>query len=158
MTTAMTDSIHAVLPRVRSAFFSRLGAPISAAGWSRVGTWPKAVRQVRADEWLNTRIEWRNHLTEEMSRSHPAVYNQEWNPAAVEARTAVDALVREVRSADPRVEEVAMSIRTDLIFGLQEHRFSAYVVGPAYFVRLLAVYEAGHFPCGKGLGDALLVF
>ena len=115
--------------------------------------------------WEDTTLDARNRLTEFLHRHHREVY-QRWNAIAVSTKERVVSRLCET-SWRPFAESKRFpkrfldSVSWDVLAAVMEHEYRNCKGRPDFFLQLLRVYRAGHFPCGwsgRWPGGRLLVW
>ena len=145
-----------VAARLRAVdWFSRCGEPVVCdvtMAIERVATWPDALESSADAVWEDTQLEAQNQLTEWLHRHDHENY-QHWNNLVAEHKASVlERLARE--KWIPYVEShrldivVVHSIQWDALGALMENSYLSSNHRCFFFLELLSVYEAGHFPCG----------
>ena len=112
--------------------------------------WPDVEWLCAEGKWEATILEARNALTEHLDDRCCEEY-QEWNNLAVIARDVVAEAVTPAVSSFIRSHDLSENILNcvhwDIANAIMEASYARFRP-PRFFLDLLNVYEAGHFPCG----------
>jgi len=145
-----------VAARVRGInWFSRCGKPLAldlTMKVERVGSWPEAIESCTDVAWANVEMAAQNQLTVWL-HNHEREKYQSWNNLVVSHKSEV---------IDPLTEQqfvpfqtghgldivLVHSVQWDILGALMENSFLGSGHSAFFFLELLWVYEAGHFPCG----------
>jgi hypothetical protein len=118
----------------------------------RVKSWPQAMKSCKTRTWENVELEARNQLTMALDNLDRDRY-QDWNKIAFTLKKdVVTPLTRKVW--EPFQQEHGLDIRLihcvqwDVLAAMMENAYMSSKHGAYFFLELLSVYEAGHFPCG----------
>lgn len=123
--------------------------PFEAA---RVGSWSEAIKRCSEQSWEDATLEAQNHLTGFLCMNHRQKY-QRWNAIAVEAKACVVTPLAD-RVWRPFADRYGLGrvfvdcVSWDVLAAIMEHEYQGCDGRPAWFLPLLKVYCAGHFPCG----------
>lgn len=118
----------------------------------QVKSWPQAVSSCKKTVWENAELEAQNQLTLWLHLNDKAHY-QKWNDYVRSHKKAVVTPLTE-RKIVPFQEEhgldiaVVHSVQWDILGALMENTYMSSGHSAFFFLELLMVYEAGHFPCG----------
>jgi len=142
--------------RVRKIdWFSQCGKPIAVKllmPIRQVSGWKEAYKLCKTDEWENVELEAQNQLTIWLHNNSRDEY-QNWNDLVIQHKTSTitpvvqPAILAFCRSHDLG-EAVLHSVQWDILGALMENSYLNTGHKAFFFLELLAVYEAGHFPCG----------
>jgi hypothetical protein len=145
-----------VAGRVRAIeWFARCGRPLSldlTMPVERVGSWPEAVASLAEDVWSNVELEAQNQLTVWL-HNHDRERYQSWNERVVGFKAAVIDPLTERHLVPYQARHgldvvVVYSVQWDVLSALMENAYLDSGHAVFFFLELLWVYEAGHFPCG----------
>jgi hypothetical protein len=136
-------------------WFSRCGEPLSldlSMPVEQVPGWPEAVASCADIAWENVEIKAGNQLTLWLHEHDRPSYRQ-WNELVVGFKAAVVYPLTEERWEPYRRRyglDVAVlhSVQWDVLGALMEDAYLGSGHRCFFFLELLWVYEAGHFPCG----------
>lgn len=126
--------------------------PLGPAGqglpWRSV---PLARVAADAGRWGAVALDARNALTRHLARACPGPFRR-WNAVAQAMEDAVVVPLRPVWAARAAAlgcgAGVADAVAWDVLGAAMEHAYAGCAGRPAFFTGLLAVYRAGHLPCG----------
>jgi hypothetical protein len=119
----------------------------------RVANWKEAAKAVSTSAWENAQLEASNQLTAWLSDHTAKAYDAKWNRLIDEHKAKVikpvikstfGSFIR--KNKLPR--EVLQAVETDIVYALMENSYFATGHRCFFFLELLTIYEAGHFPCG----------
>jgi hypothetical protein len=135
--------------------FSRIGEPVDlnlSMGVERVGSWPEAVASCSAVHWENVELEAQNQLTSWLHDYDRENYRK-WNQLVIDFKATVINPVTEGQlspfvAARGLPVEVIHCTQWDLLGALMANAYLPSGHRCFFFMELLEVYEAGHFPCG----------
>jgi hypothetical protein len=141
----------------RFDWFSQCGkaAPECPSGLTcrTADSWQNACALVAQLEWENLELDATNETTEFLAYNFPDE-DQQWNDLVHEADHFLYGPMQErVRSClaqrgfTPVPKVVIDSVRWDIRSAIMEDAYRD-LNPPRFFDKLLALYEAGHFPCG----------
>jgi hypothetical protein len=136
-------------------WFAHCGEPISldlSMTVEQVSSWPEAVESCADVVWENVELEARNQLTIWLHR-HDRENYQNWNTLVAEHKAGVlDRLTDEkwIPCQQSRGLDIAVvhSVQWDVLGALMENSYLGSGHRCFFFLELLSVYGAGHFPCG----------
>jgi hypothetical protein len=117
-----------------------------------VKTWPQATKALKSRAWENATLEARNQLSAYLSRHHRERY-REWNNITDKFKREVVFPLQE-REWEPFRQSHELdikfihSLQWNVLAALMEHAHMDCGHGCYFFHELVAVYEAGHLPCG----------
>ncbi|MBN2384552.1 hypothetical protein JXQ70_16890 [bacterium] len=117
-----------------------------------VSSWAQAQRSCRSELWENVQLEAQNQLTIWLHHNDRTNY-QKWNDLVTGFKSSVinplvDGHIRtflEEHGLDGAIEHC---VSWDLLAALMENAYFGSGHKVFFFLELLTVYEAGHFPCG----------
>jgi hypothetical protein len=114
--------------------------------------WAQAVESCKAPAWENAQLEAQNQLTLWLHLNDRANYRR-WNEIVVAHKDATVNPLTEKILAPFRAEhglDIAFvhSVQWDILGALIENSYLRSGHRAFFFLELLTVYEAGHFPCG----------
>jgi hypothetical protein len=155
------ESKHAFAPsdvagRLRAVdWFSQCGQPLAldlSMDVERVPTWREATASCMGEVWEGVQLEAQNQLALWLSR-HDRENFQRWNERVDRHKMAVvDPLAERAWEPYQRKREldpaIIHSVRWDILGALMENTYLGSGHRCFFFLELLAVYKAGHFPCG----------
>jgi hypothetical protein len=136
-------------------WFGRCGAP---AGFDvtmkvkRVRSWPQAMKSCKTRTWENVELEARNQLTMALHKLDRERY-QDWNEITDKFKKGVVAALT-AKVWEPFQKEQGLDVslvhclQWDILAGVMENAYMTSKHGSYFFLELLTVYKAGHFPCG----------
>ncbi len=145
-----------VAARVNSInWFARGGerlAPDLTMETEQVGGWVQAIESCKAPAWENAQLEAQNQLTLWLHLNDRPSYRR-WNEIVVAHKdTVLNRLTREVLAPFQAKHnlDIALvrSVQWDILGALMENSYLRSGHSAFFFLELLTVYEAGHFPCG----------
>jgi hypothetical protein len=126
--------------------FLDLSMPIIA-----VGSWSEAMAHCAAETWENVELEAQNDLTAWLHANDLANYRK-WNQIVRDHKSELlDKLTSDVWIPAQQKHQLdrvfVSSVQWDILGALMENSYlpSAH---RCFFLELLMVYEAGHYPCG----------
>lgn len=136
-------------------WFAACGQPLVVSppfAVSQVGSWGEAIERCSEQSWEDTTLEARNHLTVFLHTHHRNDY-RDWNTITDAAK---DRIVTPLASRvwQPFAERHGLgkvfvdSVSWDVLAAIMEHEYQNCPNRPEFFLHLLRVYQAGHFPCG----------
>jgi predicted TIM-barrel fold metal-dependent hydrolase len=131
----------------------------------QVKSWAEATKSNKTRVWKNVEIEAQNQLTVFLHTNAHSRY-QRWNHLVKEFKQEILTPLVEERLAiamkhlglDTSIRDCAM---WDILGALMENAYLDCGHRVFFFLELLGIYEAGHFPCGwegKWPSGTLLVF
>lgn len=145
-----------ILERLRAIdWFAHCGQPLSIAlsmPFISVSSWREAMLHCMDDYWEGVTLEASNQLTQWLHHYDRENY-QQWNLLVDGFKmTAIDPLASEnwepVRANEGLGIEFIHSVKWDVLGALMENAYLQSGHRCFFFLELLLVYEAGHFPCG----------
>jgi hypothetical protein len=118
----------------------------------RVTDWPTAIASCKDPVWENVELEAQNQLTLWL-HLHDHSHYQKWNDIVLAHKASV---------VNPLIEQAVIpfqekhgldiafvhSVQWDILGALMENSYLGSGHKAFFFLELLMVYEAGHFPCG----------
>lgn len=136
-------------------WFSRCGEPDEfdvTMKLERVTSWTQAMKSCKTRTWENVELEARNQLTMAIHQGDRERY-QQWNELTRKFKEEV------VTPLTKRVWEpfqvthglhvkLVHCVEWDVLAAMMENAYISSNHGSYFFLELLTVYEAGHFPCG----------
>jgi hypothetical protein len=137
------------------AWFENCGGTLSSnvsAPLQRCSDWPEAVSLCSATNWQNVATEAQNQLTVWLHLNARKDF-QRWNSIVMGFKAsilkpAVEPAIRELSRQYGQKEEVLHSVQWDMLGALMENHYLYTGHKAFFFLELLELYEAGHFPCG----------
>jgi len=118
-------------------------------GITWIKDWQTATKYFSDPEWQNTTLEARNMLTVHLSKKHAKEY-QDWNKLVRDAKiklqdifTAIE-IFQQKQGLNKKFSDCA---RWDLLAAVMESTYKS-CHPPVFFLKLLTIYENGHYPCG----------
>jgi hypothetical protein len=136
-------------------WFSRCGEPLSlnpSMPVVQASGWREAVASCTDGVWENVELEAQNQLTLWLHQHDRQNYRR-WNELVVGFKSeVVNPLIEEkwdpYRRRHGLDAAIVLSARWDALGALMENAYLASGHRCFFFLELLSVYEAGHFPCG----------
>lgn len=158
-------------------WFAACGSPIevdSPFAVQPVASWADAEAACLVQAWEDATLETRNELTAFLQQHEPTGLSRlwrrgfkDWNEVTVEAKQRCVTPLTE-RVWLPFVREHGLSVKLvhslqwNVLAAIMEHEYAHLDDRPTFFLHLLELYRAGHFPCGWSGGTypsgKLLVF
>jgi coproporphyrinogen III oxidase-like Fe-S oxidoreductase len=148
-------------------WFSHSGEPVSlelTMEARQAKTWERAMQSCKKQSWKNAQLEAQNQLTSFLSLHHREQYRA-WN-RLVEAHKlqTIEPLTKEhiipFQQKNNLDSAFIHSVRWDILGALMANSYLYCQHSSFFFLEILKVYEAGHFPCGwQGkwpLGDLII--
>jgi hypothetical protein len=137
------------------SWFFNCGNPLAVdltMAIQRVDSWTDAAQLCRKQESDDAQLNAQNQLTIWLSRNARDDY-QKWNDRVRAFKASVisplvEAPVRDYCLRHGVDEVVVQNARWDLLGALMENEYLFTGHSAFYFLELLKIYEAGHFPCG----------
>jgi hypothetical protein len=144
--TARIQAIH---------WFSHCGEPADfdvTMKVERVKTWSEAIRACKSQTWENVETEARNQLTMALHKLDRERY-RDWNNIVCKFKDdVVIPLTKKVWEPFQQKHglDIALvhSVEWDVLAAMMENAYMSSNHGSFFFLELLTIYEAGHFPCG----------
>jgi hypothetical protein len=136
-------------------WFSQCGQPLTLNmpfPVTQVGDWTEAIEQCSDQRWEETTLEARNRLTAFLFTHHRDAYSA-WNTITDTVKERVITPLVD-RVWQPFAERHRLGkafvdcVSWDVLAGMMEHEYRCCSGRPMFFLHLLQVYRAGHFPCG----------
>jgi hypothetical protein len=136
-------------------WFSCCGKPLSldlSMPTEPVGSWPEAVVNCAESVWENVELEAQNQLTLWLHQNDRKNYRK-WNALVDQHKAAVlEPLTEEkwipYQQAHGLTMAIVHSVQWDILGALMANSYLRNGHRCGFFLELLWVYEAGHFPCG----------
>jgi hypothetical protein len=136
-------------------WFAHCGEPLSldlSVEFRQIKSWPQAMKSGKARAWENAELEAQNQLTLWL-HLHDHENYQKWNDIVRAHKKAVITPLVEKKIAPFQARHgldivLVHSVQWDIIGALMENSYMASGHPAFFFLELLMVYEAGHFPCG----------
>lgn len=143
----LNDLSEKAIIRIKSIpFYGKIGQLVEISDATAAKSVGDAVKHLESVEWMNTRLDWSNALTRQLSARHRMEY-REWNNILDEAESRLERCwIRSLSGSNP-LEHALKSVRWDMLAFVLERHFSP-MVEVHYFERLIPWYESGHIPCG----------
>lgn len=119
---------------------------------SQVGSWREAIDRCSDQSWEDVTLEARNRLTVFLHTHHRDDYRN-WNAITIAAKQRVVTQLMD-RVWLPFAEQNGFGkvlvdcVSWDVMAAIMEHEYRDCLNRPEFFLHLLQVYRAGHFPCG----------
>ena len=137
-------------------WFANSGMPVTldvTMPFHQLSCWDDAIKFCTSLECENSQLEAQNQLTLWLHLQDREHY-QEWNDRVREhKKKTLDPLIEQV--IDPLLAKsvsepaaVIPSVQWDVLGALMENSYLGSGHAALFFLELLTVYEAGHFPCG----------
>ena len=119
---------------------------------TQVMSWAKAIERCSDQTWEDITLEARNRLTVFLHTHHRDDY-RDWNLITVRAKDRVvtpliDRVWRPFAERHGFGKVLVDCVSWDVLSAIMEHEYRDCPGRPEYFLHLLQVYRAGHFPCG----------
>ena len=129
--------------------------PESLSGVVKALDEDRALSLFSSTSWADARTEAQGDLTGYLSLHHYSAYGGCWNQLVKEATRIVESVALEpLRSALQQrgwPDDMSKSIVVDLTRAILECSYrEKFKNAPAFFDTVLAIYSAGHLPCGWG--------
>ena len=139
----------------RIDWFGACGQPVSRVQPFHImptGSWPEAIAHCSDQAWEDATLQASNRLSAFLHHHHHRDY-QQWNALAAAAKTRIVAPLAATRwrpfaEANGLDEVLVDCVSWDVLGAAMEHAYRHCDGRPAFFLPLLQVYRAGHFPCG----------
>ena len=117
-----------------------------------VTNWSQAIEFRKDSVWENVELEAQNQLTGWLHVNDHANY-QKWNEIVVSHKNAVvnpltDTILIPFQSKHGLDIVLVHSVQWDILGALMENSYLSSGHRAFFFLELLMIYEAGHFPCG----------
>ena len=137
-------------------WFAKCGMPVTldlTMPFRQLSCWAEAIECCTSIEWENSQLEAQNQLTLWL-HLHDREHYQGWNDSVREhKKKTLDPLIERVIApllAKIVIEPASLipSVQWDILGALMENSYLASGHAAFFFLELLTVYEAGHFPCG----------
>jgi hypothetical protein len=147
------DDVAARIRRI--PWFAHCGDPLSvnlSMPVRRCLNWSEAVAPCGSDDWGAIELEAQNQLTVWLHWNAPQDY-QRWNDLVVDfkdtiLRPVIEPAVRDYSQRHGLGDSVLHSVYWDMLGALMENHYLHTGHQVFFFLELLELYEAGHFPCG----------
>ena len=154
MNVTVDTSIHRRLERV--AWFGACGdasVPRLPFECQWVSDRAAALASLKSDVWMDARTEAQGDLTGYLAKHHYNAYGGHWNDMAKQSRALLEKTVAPMigdalasrRLAQGLLPGVLLDLNRAILEASYRQRFPKV---PAFFERLLLLYEAGRLPCG----------
>lgn len=134
-------------------WFTHCGEPVTldlTMPIDPVRSWPEAAVELRA--WQNVEIKAGNQLSIWLDNNHCDEYHKWDDVTMVHKREVVDPLTEQklisFQQEHQLSSEVVHCVQWDILGALMENVYIGLGHQCFFFLELLQVYEAGHFPCG----------
>jgi hypothetical protein len=152
----------------RIKWFCNCGEPLTVkltAPVRQVPNWQRAIESSRSTDWENAKLEAYNQLTGWLAENVPREFKN-WNKLVKKFKaTVIHPVVEPQVLAVFRLQKIDERIVTSVTYttlgAVMENAYLHTGHKAFFFLELLEIYEAGHFPCGwRGEWPAgqLLVF
>ncbi len=136
-------------------WFARCGKPFDldlTMNTDRVKDWPTAIASCNDPAWENVELEAQNQLTLWLHANNRAAY-QKWNDIVLSHKSSVLTPLIEQKIIPFQVKlgldiSLVHCVKWDILGALMENSYLGSGHKAFFFLELLMVYEAGHFPCG----------
>jgi hypothetical protein len=145
-----------IAARVKSIdWFAHCGQPLSldlSMEIEQVHDWAKALSSRKNSAWENASLEARNQLTLWLHLNDRALYRK-WNKiVAAHKETVLNPLTEEkiVPFQMKHGLDIVLvhNVHWDILGAMMENSYLGSGHRAFFFLELLTIYEAGHFPCG----------
>jgi hypothetical protein len=118
----------------------------------QAGNWTQAIQSCKAPSWENAQLEAQNQLTVWL-HLHDRPSHGRWNEIVVAHKDAIvspltDRILVPFQAAHALDIALVHSVQWDVLGALMENSYLRSGHRAFFFLELLTVYEAGHFPCG----------
>ncbi len=142
--------------RVRAIrWFACCGQPFDldlTMNTERVADWPTAIASCKDPVWENVELDAQNQLTLWL-HAHARTEYQKWNEIVLAHKAVVlnPLIERDIATFQSRHGlEIALvhCVQWDILGALMENSYLRTGHKAFFFLELLQMYEAGHFPCG----------
>jgi hypothetical protein len=149
-------------------WFAACGQPLEIGlqfPFARVGSWAEAIERCSDQSWEDTTLEARNRLTVFLHTHYRDNY-RDWNAITVAAKDRVvtpliDRVWRPFTERHGFGKVLVDCVSWDVLAAIMESEYKGCLGRPEFFLHLLRVYRAGHFPCawsGEWPAGRLLVW
>jgi hypothetical protein len=136
-------------------WFSKCGEPVVldlTMEIERVDSWPAAMQECQGVAWENIELEALNQLHVWLHRNNPARYSV-WNDIVIQHKADLIAPLVKEKIVPFQLKQgldvaIVHSTSWDVLGALMENSYLDTHHPAHFFLELLWVYEAGHFPCG----------
>lgn len=135
-------------------WFSHCGDPLScelSMPVEQVGSWSAALESCADAVWEDVQLEAQNQLTLWLHQ-HDRDNFQNWNKVVLENKRLLKQLAEAAwipyQQSHALDSMFVRCIEWDVLGALMENSYMASNHRCSFFLELLSVYEAGHFPCG----------
>jgi hypothetical protein len=136
-------------------WFTACGQPLAVSlpfQAAPVSSWAEAIERCSDRSWEDVTLEARNQLTEFLHRRHRDDYRN-WNAITIAAKERVvtplvDCVWRPFTERHGLGKVLVDCVSWDVLAAIMEHEYRDCPGRPEFFLHLLRVYRAGHFPCG----------
>lgn len=137
-------------------WFANWGMPVTLGltmPFHQLSCWEGAIERCTSVDWESSQLEAQNQLTLWL-HLHDREQYQDWNNSVREhKKKTLDPLIEQVIApllAKIVIEPAAVipSVQWDILGALMENSYLSSRHAVFFFLELLTVYEAGHFPCG----------
>lgn len=117
-----------------------------------VSNWKQAVEACKSEQWENVELEASNQLTQWLHDNRMQEY-REWNEhvdahKSTTIEPIVDTCIKSYIAKHNLDVTVLHSVQWAILKALMENTYIPTGHKEFFFLELLTVYEAGHFPCG----------
>jgi len=137
------------------SWFGSVGLPLELNlpfGVIAVPSWKEAMRSCSDPIWEDATLEAQNRLTEFLFSCNTKQYG-DWNYITKDAKTRIiTPLVEQVWypfSQSHGLDKIFVdSVSWDILGAIMEFQYRKCSGHPVFFLPLLDIYQAGHFPCG----------
>jgi len=145
-----------IASKIRSIdWFARCGETISldlSMETEQVTGWPDAIESCKDSVWENVELEANNQLTLWLHLNDRATY-QHWNDIVDAQKSAIlnpltDQKIIPFQTKHGLDITLVHCVQWDILGALMENAYLGSGHQAFFFLELLMIYEAGHFPCG----------
>lgn len=116
-------------------------------------SWEEAMTYCKSLTWQNATLEAQNQLSMVLNWNDRAAFQANWNPTVVAHKKEtlgplVESKIVPFQKQHGLDERLIHAVQWDILGALMENSFMKSKHSCFFFLELLQVYEAGHFPCG----------
>jgi hypothetical protein len=136
-------------------WFANCGKPAEfdlTMNFERVKSWPKAMQECKSRAWGYAKLEARNQLTVALHHLDKEKYRS-WNTLTDEFKNEIvlpstEKIWKPFQERHGLKIDFVHTVQWSILAAMMENAYMPCKHGSFFFLELLAVYEAGHFPCG----------
>jgi hypothetical protein len=139
----------------RILWFVHCGDPLAVdltMGYRQVPNWSEATQYCKSESWADAGREAQNQLTLFLATHDPDNYDR-WNDIAIGFKQDILGPLRKEKFAPYQAaqgldEAVIWMVESDIQGAWMENAYIESGHSAFFFLELLRIFEAGHFPCG----------